>query len=68
MLPLKTNLKKSKQHRSAISEKVKHQICEWVEVNESKQHMDIANHFNEMHPNLKIDKSTISKILLQSDR
>jgi len=68
MPPLKTNPKKSKQHRSAISEEVKRQICEWAEANESKRHVDIANHFNEMHPNLKIDRSTISKILLQSDK
>ncbi len=68
MPPFKTNSKKSKQHRSAISEEVKCQICEWAEVNESKRHMDIANHFNKMHLNLKIDRSTILKILLQSNR
>ncbi len=68
MPPLKTNLKKLKQHHSAISEEVKCQICEWAEANESKRYMNIINYFNEMHPNLKIDRSTISKILLQSDR
>ena len=30
--------------------------------------MDIANHFNKIHSNLKIDRNTISKILLQSNR
>ncbi len=64
MPSLKTNPKKSKQHRSAISEEVKCQICEWVEANKSKRYVNIANHFNEMHSNLKIDRNTISKILL----
>ncbi len=57
MPSLKTNPKKLKQHRSAISEKVKRQICEWAKANKSKRHVNIANHFNEMHPNLKIDRS-----------
>ena len=30
--------------------------------------MNIADHFNEIHPNLNINRSTISKILLQSDK
>ena len=64
MPSLKTNPKKSKQHRLVISEEVKCQICEWVEANKNKRHVDIANHFNEMYFNLKIDRSTISKILL----
>ena len=67
MAPLRTNSIKPKQHRSAISDDVKHQICEWSEANKSKRQVDIANHFNEM-PNLNIDRSTISKILLESDR
>lgn len=59
---------KPKQRRSAISDDVKRQICEWSKANESKRHVDIANHFNELYPNLKIDRSTISKILSQSDK
>ena len=59
---------KPKQHRSAISDDVKRQICEWSTANQSKRHEDIAKHFNEMYPNLKIERSTISKILAQSDR
>ena len=66
--PLRINLTKQKQHRSAISDKVKRQICEWLEANESKRHVNIADYFNEIHPNLNIDRSTISKILLQSDK
>ena len=59
---------KQKQHRSAISDDVKRQICEWSTANKNKRHEDIANHFNEVYPNLKIERSTISKILAQSDR
>jgi hypothetical protein len=59
---------KPKQHRSAISDDVKRQICEWSKTNENKRHVDIADHFNEIYPSLKIDRSTITKILLQSDR
>ena len=67
MAPLRTNSIKPKQHRSAISDDVKRQICEWSEANKSKRQVDIANHFNEM-PNLNIDRSIISKILLENDR
>jgi hypothetical protein len=63
-----TRQSRTKQRRSAISDDVKRQICEWSKANESKRHADIANHFNEMYPNLKIDRSTISKILSQSDK
>jgi hypothetical protein len=59
---------KPKQRRSAISDDVKRQICEWSIANKSKRHEDIANHFNEKYPNLNIERSTISKILAQSDR
>ena len=67
MPPLRTNLTNQKHH-SAISAEIKRQICEWSEVNENKRQVDIADHFNEMHSNLKIDRSTISKILSQSDK
>ncbi|CAI2200837.1 3926_t:CDS:1, partial [Funneliformis geosporum] len=63
-----TKLTKQKLNCSAISDEIKFQICEWLEVNESKQHVDIANYFNEIYPNLSIDRSTVSKILLQSDK
>src|SRR4051812_2405828 len=59
---------KPKQHRSAISDEVKRQICEWEAANKNKRHIDIANHFNEIYSNLTIDRSTISKILSQSDK
>ncbi|CAB5315530.1 unnamed protein product [Rhizophagus irregularis] len=59
---------KPKQRRSAISDDVKHQICEWSTANKSKRHEEIAKHFNEKYPNLNIERSTISKILSQSDR
>ncbi|PKY35142.1 hypothetical protein RhiirB3_455563, partial [Rhizophagus irregularis] len=60
--------RQQKQRYSAISDEVKRQICEWEKANKNKRHVDIANHFNEVYPNLTIDRSTISKILLQSDK
>ena len=59
---------KPKQRRSAISDEIKRQICEWGEANKNKRQADIANHFNEVYPNLKIDRSTVSKILSQRDK
>ena len=56
-----------KQYRSAISNDVKRQICEWAGANKNKQHINIANHFNEKY-SMTLDRSTISKILLQSDK
>ncbi|CAG8774112.1 3640_t:CDS:1, partial [Racocetra persica] len=57
-----------KQHRTAISDDLKHQICEWSENNKNKKHHEIASYFNENHPNLSIDRSTVSKILKESDK
>ncbi len=59
---------RSKQSRSAISDDLKRQICEWSEANKSKKHHEIASHFNEKTPNLKIDRSSVSKILAQRDK
>ena len=59
---------KPKQHRSAISDEVKRQICEWRKTNKNKGHAEIAKHFNEVYPNLTIERSTVTKILLQSDK
>ena len=56
---------KLKQHCSAISDDVKHQICEWENANKGKKHAEIAAHFNEIYSNLKINRSTVTKILLQ---
>lgn len=66
MPPLR-HTKKSKQCRSAISDDIKRQICEWEEENQNKKHIEIANHFNEKY-DLKIDRSTVSKILGQRDK
>jgi len=52
-----------KQHRSAISDDLKRQICEWAEANRNKKHNEIAQHFN-----VKIDRSTVSKILKEKDK
>ncbi|CAG8758326.1 tigger transposable element-derived protein 6-like [Rhizophagus irregularis DAOM 181602=DAOM 197198] len=47
---------KPKQRRSAISDDVKHQICEWSTANKSKRHEEIAKHFNEKYSNLNIER------------
>jgi ribosomal protein S25 len=57
-----------KQHRSAISDDLKRQICEWSEANKNKKHHEIAEHFNEKYPNVTIDRSTVSKILKEKDK
>jgi hypothetical protein len=44
-----------KQHRSAISDDLKRQICEWSEANKNKKHHEIAEHFNKKYPNVTID-------------
>ena len=58
----------SKQHRSAISVSLKHQICEWSKNNKNKKYEEIASYFNEKDPTLKIHRSTVTKILAQSER
>jgi hypothetical protein len=57
-----------KQHRSAISVSLKHQICEWSKNNKNKKHEEIADHFNEKNPTLNIHRSTVTKILSQSEK
>lgn len=57
-----------KQHRSAISVSLKHQICEWSKNNKNKKHDEIADHFNEKNPTLNIHRSTVTKILSQSEK
>ena len=57
-----------KQRRSAISDDIKRQICEWAEANKNKKHHEIAQHFNEKNLNVKIDRSTVSKILKEKDK
>ena len=57
-----------KQHRSAISDDLKRQICEWAEANRNKKHHEIAQHFNQKNLNVMIDRSTVSKILKEKDK
>ena len=67
MPPLRQH-KSTKQNRSAISDDIKRQICEWAEANKNKKHHEIAQHFNEKNLNVKIDRSTVSKILKEKDK
>ena len=57
-----------KRRCSAISDNLKRQICEWVEVNKNKTHLEVAKYFSEKHPNLSIERNTVSKILLQKEK
>ena len=56
-----------KRSRTAISDDIKRQICEWAEENENKTQGEIAKYFNEKY-SLEIDRTTISKILSQRDK
>jgi len=58
----------SKRRRSAISDDLRRQICEWSDANKHKKHHEVAAYFNEKHPDLEIDRSTISKILKEKDK
>ncbi|GES98541.1 tigger transposable element-derived protein 6-like [Rhizophagus clarus] len=58
----------NRQRRSAISDDFKRQICEWSEANKNKKHHKVAQFFNEKNPNVKIDRSTVSKILKEKDK
>ena len=60
--------KQQKQHRSAISDDLKCQICEWSEANRNKTHQDIASHFNKICSNIDIKRSTITRILQQKNK
>ena len=57
-----------KQHCSAISDDIKRQICEQSDTNKNKKHHEIAEHFNNNHPNLTINRSTVSNILKEKDK
>ena len=57
-----------KQHRSAISDDLKRQICEWSDANKNKKHHEIAAYFNEKYSDMNIDWSTITKILKEKDK
>ncbi|CAG8764952.1 15579_t:CDS:1, partial [Racocetra persica] len=49
--------------RTAVSEHLKQKICEYSQNNPNQKQIDIANYFNSQDPNLKLDRSTVSKIL-----
>ncbi|CAG8440020.1 17539_t:CDS:2 [Funneliformis caledonium] len=56
-----------KQKRTAISDEIKHEICEFHTKNSHLSHIDIALHFNQLH-NFDIKRTTISKILKDKGR
>ena len=55
------------QKRTAISDEIKYDICNYQTKNPNISHENIAIHFNQIH-NLDIKRSTISKILKEKER
>ena len=55
------------QKRTAISDEIKYDICNYQTKNPNISHENIAIHFNQLH-NLDIKRSTISKILKEKER
>ena len=62
LLFYKMTSENKKQKRTAISDEIKHEICEFHTKNSHLSHIDIALHFNQLH-NFDIKRTTISKIL-----
>ena len=56
-----TRLQKTKRIRSAISNEIKKEICEYVMANSNVKQGDVALFFNTKYDELKIDRSTVSK-------
>ncbi|CAG8738691.1 23713_t:CDS:1, partial [Gigaspora rosea] len=57
-----------KKPRTAISDYLKREICEYSQNYPDEKHTDIANHFNLQNPDLNLERSTISKILKDKSR
>ncbi|CAG8498392.1 16035_t:CDS:2 [Gigaspora rosea] len=57
----------SKKTRCHISDKKKKEICEFVKKNLSYKHQEIADEFTKRYSKIKIDRTTISKILKKAD-
>lgn len=57
-----------KKTRCRISDKQKKEICEFAKKNPIFKQQEIASVFMERYPGLKIDRSTVSKILKNADK
>ncbi|RHZ77381.1 hypothetical protein Glove_180g29 [Diversispora epigaea] len=58
----------SKKTRCRISNKQKKEICEFAKKNLIYKQHEVVNEFMERYPSLKIDRSTVSKILKKADK
>ena len=56
------HLQKAKRIRSAISNEIKKEICEYIKANNNVKQGEVALFFNTKYNELNIDRSTISKI------
>ncbi|CAB4402410.1 unnamed protein product [Rhizophagus irregularis] len=55
-------LQKARRIRSAISNKIKKEICEYIMANSNVKQGEVALYFNTKYNELNIDRSTVSKI------
>ena len=55
-------LQKTKRTRTAISNDMKKEICEYMMSNNNVKHGDVALFFNTKYKELNIDRTTITKI------
>src|SRR5215216_5169374 len=67
LLFYKMTSENKKQKRTAISDEIKHVICEFHTKNSHLSYIDIALHFNQLH-NFDIKRTIISKILKDKGR
>ena len=54
---------KASKTRSRLSDLQRKQICEYAEKHPNAKHQDIAEAFNDRYSGLKLERSTITKIL-----
>ena len=57
-----TRSQKTKRIRTAISNDIKKEICEYIKSNSNVKQGDVALFFNRKYNELNIDRSTVSKI------
>ncbi|CAB4396599.1 unnamed protein product [Rhizophagus irregularis] len=55
-------LQKARRIRSAISNEIKKEICEYIMANSNVKQEEVALYFNTKYNELNIDRSTVSKI------
>ena len=62
------NSEATKKTHTAISVKLKKEICEYMTANRNVKHADVASFFNNKYKELNIDRTSISKIFKNKDK